>query len=227
MRDDRQTAFGACAAAFAVVQFPLTLAIVAYYPDPSFAMYTTTMRNITTRDMDVEVEDYNASVAYVLASALGAVFAAGSRGLGLDTMLYSTEAMDELSMWDLGFWLAVTIEHACLLAFMCSPVDWYFLALMVAGITFLLNLLSRLPLASNRSRENLLLLLAGLLFLMLYSTVRKHHHGVYFIGLVAMDGLLLVGHTYDAQPDMFVVGNSRLCYVSGMSALMLATYISG
>ena len=48
---------------FTLAQLPMMLALIAYREDPTFAMYTTNLRNVTTREMDVEVED--ASVLYV------------------------------------------------------------------------------------------------------------------------------------------------------------------
>ena len=59
---------------------------------------------------------------------------------------------------------------------------------------------------------------------MLYSTVRQHGHVGFFVGLLIMDGLVLIGHTFDSTPDMQSVGNSRLCYTSGMSAMILVRY---
>jgi hypothetical protein len=219
-------ALGNLAAGFTMVQLPLMLALIAYYRDPLFAMYTTNLRNITTKEMDVEVEDFSASVLYLTASTSAAVFALATRKAVLDSDThYTVEALEELQMWDLCFWVAMIMQHACLVTFMCSPLDWYFLALSVTGITLMLMLISRLPLVQGgRSRENILMMLCGLLFLMLYSTVRRHGHGGFFIGLLIMDSLILIGHTFDSAPDMRTVGNCRLCYTSGMSAMILVSY---
>jgi hypothetical protein len=219
-------ALGTLAGGFTMIQLPLMLALVAYYKDPLFAMYTTNLRNVTTKEMDVEVEDFSASVLYLMASASAAVFALSTRKAVLDSDTnYTVEALEELQMWDLCFWVAMIMQHACLVTFMCSPLDWYFLALSVTGITLMLMLISRLPLVQGgRSRENILMLLCGLLFLMLYSTVRRHGHGGFFVGLLIMDSLILIGHTFDSAPDMRTVGKCRLCYTSGMSAMILVSY---
>ena len=226
MRSKTDDMLGGLAAGLALAQLPVMLSLVAYYPDPLFAMYTTNLRNITTKDMDIEVEDFSASVLYLMASAMAAIFALSSRSATLDSDThYTVEALDDLQMWDLCFWASMSLQHACLVTFMCSPLDWYFLALSVTGITLMLMLISRLPLVpSGRSRENILMLLCGMLFLMLYSTVRRHGHAGFFAGLVIMDALVLIGHTFDAAPDMRTVGNCRLCYACGMSALMLISY---
>jgi hypothetical protein len=212
-----------------LAQLPLMLALVSYYQDPLFAMYTTNLRNATgAKDMmDIEVEDFSASVLYMVTSATAALFGVASRNADLSSSTYySVEILEELQMWDLTFWAAVLMQHACMVTFMCSPIDWYFLALTVTGITLMLMLLSRLPLVQGgRSRENVLMLLCGLLFITLYSAVRRHGHSGFFAGLLIMDALILIGHTFDSNPDMRTVGNGRLCYTAGMSAMLMASYV--
>jgi len=226
MRSKTEDALGGLASGLTLAQLPVMLALAAYFPDPLFAMYTTNLRNITSKDMDIEVEDFSASVLYIVTAASAAVFALSTRKATLDSdTSYCIESIDELQMWDLCFWGTMVLQHACLVTFMCSPLDWYFLALSVTGITLMLMLISRLPLVQNgRSRENILMLLCGMLFLMLGSTVRRHGHAGFFAGLVIMDALVLIGHTFDAAPDMRTVGNCRMCYAGGMGALILISY---
>ena len=217
------------AGGFTLAQLPIMMALVSYYPDPLFAMYTTNLRNVSgTKDMlDIEVEDFSASVLYIGTSAVAALFALASRKAELDSSnFYTVEILEDLQMWDMTFWTTVMLQHSCVVTFMCSPIDWYFLTLTVTGITLMLMLLSRLPLVqAGRSRENILMLLCGLLFMMLYSAVRRHGHAGFFAGLLTMDSLILIGHTFDSSPDMKTVGNGRLCYTSGMSAMILVSYI--
>ena len=213
--------------AFSLVQLPITLALISYYHDPLFAMYTTNLLNITTKEMDIEVEDFSASILYIVASASASMFALASQRakFGSDTP-YTSEALDELGIWDLGFWLAMVLQHTCIVTFMCSPLDWYFLSLVVSGITLLLLLISRLPLVENgRSRENILMLICRTLFFMLYTTVRRRGHAGFFMGLLIMDSLVLIGHTFDHSTDMKTVCNCRLCFTSGMSVLLMISYI--
>ena len=215
------------ASGFTLAQLPVMLSLVSYYRDPLFAMYTTNLRNISnTKEMEIEVEDFSASVLYVMTSAVAALFALSSRKAGLESnVFYTIETLEELQMWDMNFWVAMIMQHTCIVTYMCSPLDWYFLALTVTGITLMLMLLSRLPLVqAGRSRENVLMLLGGLLFIMLYSAVRRHGHVGFFVGLLIMDALILIGHTFDSTPDMLSVGNCRLCYTSGMSAMILVSY---
>jgi hypothetical protein len=213
-----------------LMQLPITMALVSYYNDPQFAMYTTQLLNITTKQMEIEVEDFSASILYLAAAACTALFAAASRNrsnLDADTH-YSLEALQENSMWDLTFWVAQLLQHACLVAFMCSPLDWYFLLLVVSGISLLLLLISRLPLVNGgRSRENILMLIFGMLYFILYTAVRRHGHVVFFMAMLFMDTLMLVGHTFDADPNMQVVLNCRLCYCAGMSVVLMVSYGGG
>ena len=215
--------------AFSLCQLPIMLALISYHRDPLFSMYTTNLLNVTTKEMDIEVEDFSASILYMIASATAAMFALASKRAALEgDTPYSPEALDELRMWDLGFWLAMIAQHTCIITFMCSPLDWYFLSLVVTGITLLLLIISRLPLVDNgRSRENILMLMCGALFFMLYTTVHRHGHAGYFMGLLIMDALVLIGHTFDTSPDMRTVGNCRLCYTSGMSVLLMTSYVQG
>jgi hypothetical protein len=224
---DNDNALMNLASGFTLVQLPVMLALASYYSDPLFAMYTTNLRNISNpKDMEIEVQDFSASVLYILTSAVAALFALASRKVALDSQMhYTAEALEEMQMWDLNFWAVVALQHMCLVTFMCSPIDWYFLTLTVTGLTLMLMLLSRLPLIpSGRSRENVLMLIGGLLFVLLYSAVRRHGHAGYFVGLLTMDMLVLIGHTFDANPDMLVVGNCRLSYAAGMSAMILVSY---
>lgn len=211
----------------AIVQLPVMLAFVAYCRDPLFSMYTTNLRNATTKEMDIQVEDFSASVLYLSTSACAALFAVISRSVDLaSNALYTLESLEDLGLWDLSFWTSVMLQHACIVTYMCSPLDWYFLTLIVLGITLMLMLLARLPLTpNNRSRESTLMAVCVLLFLMLYSTVRLHGHGGFFVGLLVMDCLILIGHTFDSQPDMLTVGNARLSYLSGMSGMILLSYV--
>ena len=219
------------ASGLSLVQLAITMALVSYYRDPQFSMYTTQLLNTTTKQMEVEVEDFSASVLYLGASVFTTLFAMASRSrvnLGSDTH-YSVEAMQEVPMWDLTFWTAQLLQHACLVVFMCSPLDWYFLVLVVSGISLLLLVITRLPLVSGgRSRENILMLLFGMLYFTLYTAVRVHggHVVIFFVSMLFLDALLLVGHTFDADPNMHVVSNCRLCYSASMSVVLMASYVS-
>ena len=217
------TAGGLC-----VVQLPIMLALVGYYPDPVFSLYTTTLVNVTTKQMEIEVEDFPASFLYLGSSCLAALFAMASRSTVLDPdVRYSTEALHESCLWDMTFWVSLLVQHACLLGYMCNPMDWYFLALSVSGVTLLLMLISRLPLVEGgRSRENVLMLMAGILYLTIYSTVRRHGHAGFFAGMLILDGLVLIGHSYDADPNLETVGNCRLCYTAAMAVMLLLSYTS-
>ena len=210
-----------------LVQLPIVMALISYNTDPQFAMYTTQLLNITTKQMEIEVEDFSASILYLAAAACTALFGAASRSrvnFSADSA-YTIDSLQENSMWDLTFWVAQLLQHACLVAFMCSPLDWYFLLLEVSGMSLLLLLISRLPLVSGgRSRENILMLLFGMLYFLLYTAVRRHGHVVFFMSMLFLDALMLIGHTFDSDPNMETVGNCRLCYCAGMSVVLIVSY---
>jgi hypothetical protein len=222
-----ESGFHQMAGGLTLVQLPIVMALVSYYNDPQFAMYTTQLLNITTKQMEVEVEDFSASILYLTAAACTALFGAASRNranLSADTA-YTLESLQENSMWDLTFWVAQLLQHTCLVVFMCSPMDWYFLLLEVSGISLLLLLISRLPLVSGgRSRENILMLLFGMLYFLLYTAVRRHGHMVFFMSMLFLDALMLIGHTFDSDPTMQTVWNCRMCYCAGMSVVLIVSY---
>ena len=71
------------------------------------------------------------------------------------------------------------------------------------------------------------MLLFGMLYFLLYTAVRRHGHVVFFMAMLFMDTLMLVGHTFDTDPTMQVVGNCRLCYVAGMAVVLMVSYGGG
>ena len=73
------------ACTFSLAQLPIMMALISYYRDPLFAMYTTNLLNITTKEMDIEVEDFSASILYTIASASAALFAMASKRTTLDS----------------------------------------------------------------------------------------------------------------------------------------------
>jgi hypothetical protein len=165
---------------------------------------------------------------YLTTSAASFVFSLVTRRLKPDRdSAYTMEGIQELAPWEYGFWTTVMLHHATMTLFMCAPVDWYFLSLTVAGITLTLLLLARLHLVegSNQSRGNFLMLVCGALYFTLYTAVKRHGHAGFLAGLMVMDALVLVGHTFDANPNMQTVGNCRLVYQTGMSAMMLISFV--
>ena len=103
VRGDNDNSMMQMAGGFSVVQLPVMLTLASYYRDPMFAMYTTNLHNISNpRDMEVEMEDFSASLLYILTSAVAALFALASRKVDTQ-MVYTVEALEEVQMWDLNF----------------------------------------------------------------------------------------------------------------------------
>lgn len=212
---------------FSMSQLGVLLVLMSYFPPPEIAVYTANLLNVTTHAIDLEVDLYATGPMYLATSAVTAGFALVSQRMELSqSTSYSAEALQEHPSWDMCFWLSMLLHHGTLISFMCSPCDWYFLVLTVAGSTLLMMLMARLPLVdASRSRDYVIQIVAlGLLFT-LYTAVHRHNHMGFFFGLVSMNVLVLIGHTFDPDPTMQTVGNGRLFYTAGMSVLLLAAYV--
>jgi hypothetical protein len=211
---------------FSMAQLPVLLILMSYFPAPEFAVYTTNLRNITTREMDIDLDDYSTSALYLATSGITAAFALASSNAELDReSRYSMEALQDLSSWDMGFWFSMLFHHGTLISFMCTPCDWYFLVLTVAGSTLLMMLMARMPMVdASRSRDYVVQFVALGLIFMLYTAVQKHNHMGFFGGMLAMNVMVLIGHTFDPDPNMMTVGNCRLFYTAGMSVMLLVSF---
>lgn len=212
---------------FSLSQLPILAILMSYFPPPEFHVFTANLLNTTTKEMHIDVESYSSAPLYLATSGVTALFAIASRRMELDeNTRYTAEMMQEVSAWDMGFWVSMLFHHGLIIMFMCSPCDWYFLVLTTGGSTLLMMLLARLPLVdASRSRDYVLQFVAFGMIFMLYSAVRQHDHAGFFGGVLLMNGLVLIGHTFDQDPNMKVVGNSRLCYTSGMSVIMLGSFM--
>ena len=218
------------ASSFGMAQIFILLIIMSNFRDPDFSIYTTTLLNATdaSHAMDIEVEMFSSMPFYLVSSAATAIFALVTRRMEPDEKTpYSLESLEDIAPWEFGFWATVALHHTTMILFMCAPVDWYFLSLTVCGITLVLLLLARLPLVegSQQSRGNILMLICGALYFTLYTAVRRHGHSGFLAGMVIMDALVLIAHTFDPNPNMQVVSNGRLTYEAGMSAMMLISFV--
>lgn len=215
---------------FGLAQLAILLILMSNFQGPDFSIYTTTLLNASdaSHAMEIEVDVFSSLPVYLTTSAATFVFALVTRRLNPDReSAYTIEGVQELAPWEYGFWTTVVLHHTTMILFMCAPVDWYFLSLTVTGITLTLLLLARLPLVDNtsQSRGNFLMLVCGALYFTLYTAVKRHGHAGFLAGLVIMDALLLIGHTFDTNSNMQTVGNCRLVYQAGMSAMMLISFV--
>ena len=208
--------------ALSVSQLAILLILMSYFPGPELRVFTATILNNAT--MSAEVESYGAGPLYLATSVITAAFAVASRRLD-GVGQYCAETLQEVASWDMSFWASMLLHHTLLIAFMCSPCDWYFLILTAGGSTLLVMLLARQPLVDpSRSRDYVLQFVVFCMVFMLYTAVRQHDHVGFFAGMLLMNGLVLVGHVFEADATMATVINSRLCYCAGMSAMLLASY---
>ena len=215
---------------FGLAQLAILLILMSNFQNPDFSIYTTTLLNATdaSHAMEIEVDVFSSLPVYLTTSASTFVFALVTRRINPSAdSAYTMEIIQELSPWEYGFWATVVLHHTTMILFMCAPVDWYFLFLTVTGITLTLLLLARLHLVEggSQSRGNFLMLVCGTLYFTLYTAVKRHGHAGFLAGLIIMDALVLIGHTFDSNPTMQVVGNCRLVYQAGMSAMMLISFV--
>ena len=218
------------ASAFGMAQVFILLIFMSNYDGPTLSIYTAYLMNATDtlHTMDIEVDMFAAAPLYLLTSFTTCVFALTTRRLTPSADLaYTMESIRELSPWDFGFWCTVILHHASMVLFMCAPVDWYFLSLTVSGITLVLLLLSRLPFVEgvSQSKSNFLMLICGALYFTLYTAVHRHGHMGFLAAMIVMDSLILVGHTFDANPNMQTISNSRLVYNAGSSVLLVISFL--
>jgi hypothetical protein len=215
--------------AFGMAQIFVLLILMSGFNGPTLSIYTAALMNATDtlHTMDIEVDMFSAAPLYLLTSFATCVFALTTKRMApnADTP-YCMESITEASPWEFGFWCTVICHHATMILFMCAPVDWYFLSLTVCGITLVLLLLARLPFleGATQSRSNFLMLVCGALYFTLYTAVRRHGHMGFLAAMVVMDSLILIGHTFDANPNMQTISNSRLVYNAGSSVLLLISF---
>jgi hypothetical protein len=218
------------ASAFGMAQLFILLILLSSFDGPTLSIYTAYLMNATDTQhtMDIQVDMFASSPLYLLTSFATCMFALATRRITPSSdVTYTMEAIADLNPWEYGFWFTVILHHATMILFMCAPVDWYFLSLTVSGITLVLLLMARLPLleGASQSRSNFLMLVCGALYFTLYTAVHRHGHMGFLAALMVMDSLILIGHMFDASPNMQVISNSRLIYNAGSSVLLLISFL--
>ena len=219
------------ASAVGMAQVFILLILMSNFNGPMFSIYTTTLMNATdtTHTMDIEVEMFSGAPVYLFNAVISCIFAATTRRMKPDVDTpYTIEAISEVSPWEFGFWCTVVSQHATMVLYMCAPVDWYFLILTVCGITLVLLLIARLPFIEGaaQSRSNFLMLVCGALYFTLYTGTRHHGHVGYLFAMLIFDFLILIGHTFDSNPNMVTVSNSRLVYQAGMCGVLIISFLT-
>ena len=217
-------------------QCALTLGVILFFPPVDVDVYllqghiNVTSRGISiTPDKDMRGMRVFMAMPLLLASALAAGFATMTCRVqtefsGLD---YQPDALDQLGMWEMVFWLYCLLAHAIVVCVISDPVDVFG---SVSGPCFMVYFLYRAcapkPASLNLTQENLNLLGYGLGVLQTaYQMTETRPNGPTVIMLVVvLDYFLGVGHCYDRQATLDTAANCRLFYVCAGSFALAGLY---
>jgi hypothetical protein len=211
---------------FLVSQAPILVFLMMYYTEPHATLYTTRMSNGTL--VDVQSDEYGTATVYMLVSAVGVSFSFMTAQLEqvgtVDNMVeYTDDLMSTLHVWNAVTWAVAFLTHGIVVAQVCTPVNTYFLALTVIGITYTVQCMC----APGRRRSDSLSLIV---FMILAGTVYSEMHAKHGLRLVAFtalamaDVVLVVGHAFDANSNMETIANTRVFYCSFSIVLLLVLY---
>ena len=226
--------FRACINSFLLVQLPLTILAIIYFPEPITSVMWTTAYNVSVQNIDnvdIEVETFHMSSAYFFTSVCMFFFGFTTKNqYSFDEQTnYDVNSDIPMSMWNVIFWLCALMSHVVLVSRLLCPCEWSLLLLILIGNLEVMMRIVNLPLRciQNRSEENILVLVFVLLNFVLYHNIHIKHgkHLIVFLCLLSCDSLLLVGHIYDKQVSLEVVGNCRLYYVAFLISIMLTLYV--
>ena len=211
---------------FLVSQAPILVFLMMFYPEPRATLYTTRISNGTS--VDLQSDEYGTATVYMLVSAAGVSFSfmtAQLHELGtVDNMVeYTDDLMSTLHVWNAVTWAVAVLAHGIVVAQVCNPVNTYFLALTVIGITYAVQCMCA---PGRRRSDSIALIVFMILAGMVYSEMHAKH-GLRLVGFTALamsDVVLVVGHAFDANANMETIANTRVFYCSFSIALLLVLY---
>jgi len=218
----RNAGIGVC-----MSQAPVLLFLMASYPEPKSVVFIAHMLgNITSSEIDVNVDEYGLAVGYMMVSVCVVIFAFMTLQMQMaqliDNMVeFNVDTMGPLYVWDTTMWLSVLSSHILLTLQICSPVDLYLVILTALGQTICLWAICR----PNSNQNGILI--AYVVCTMAVLSEMQTHHGLrlaVWCMIVIVDLLLVMGHTVDAQINLETVANCRVCYNTMMSVLLLMLY---
>lgn len=184
-----------------------------------------------TPPISLSIQEYGLSPLFLIPSLLIVIFASVTHQLHdlklLDNALeYSEESESQAGIWTPFLWLTSGFAHAAIFVRLMSPVDLFEL---VVAIALPLLCLARLcvprgPHGASSPAFHFIGYAAGLALVWDAMRVRHGTHAVAFSLVACADLLLVMGHTYDHQPSMLLVGNCRLVYMAWLGFLLLMAY---
>jgi hypothetical protein len=189
--------------------------------------------NLTTRGLSVDAsEDFQGlrvfmAMPLMMASLLAAVFSTATYKtyeMGFANQDFQQEAMNEVGLWDLMFWVYCLMIHAIVVLIMGDPVNVFG---AVSATCFMVYFLHRACAPKgqhlNLTQENINILgyCVGVLQMAYQLTDTRSNGSMVVMVVVVLDYFLGVGHTYDRQATLDTVANCRLFYVC-VTALSLS-----
>ena len=231
MEVSRGTAYG-----LGLSQCAITLAAVLFFPPVDVDVYLLEGHiNITTRGIFVTPSDdlrglrVFMAMPVLLASGLVACFTTITCRVHADFsgQDYQMDVIDQISMWELCFWLHSLLAHTIVVLIIGDPISVYG---AVSGPCFMVYFLYRACAPKgqniNLTQENLNILgyFLGVLQMSYQLTDTRPNGATVVMLVVVLDYFLGIGHTYDRQATIDTVTNCRLFYVCTASLAIAALY---
>jgi hypothetical protein len=206
-------------------QVALTLGCVLYSPPVIVYVYhaSVSLKNQTLVPSLVEQSHIHVGPILVFVSLFVAFFTTityqsnhlpETHGIGVQD--YQIEALMELKMWDMMFWLYALSIHCLVVLMLCTPASVFGTILGTLLMTyFLARACAPRGGVVSMTYENFNLLGMGLGFLCVCIQISGAFSNMWFalFLLVASDYLLGIGHVWDSTPTMDTIINCRLFYV--------------
>ena len=222
MEVSRGTAYG-----IALAQVAVTMGVVLFSPGVEVNLFYVRPRmntsaiphTLTIDGAAVKEVQGGLGLPVLMASGLAAVFSTvtyQAHESGISGQDFQPDVMEQVSMWDLLFWVYVLLSHGIAVFVVADPVDIFG---AIASTSFMAYFLYRACTPKgqtlNLTQENLNILgyCVGILMVCYQMTDTRGNGASIVMLLVVLDYFLGIGHTYDRQATMDTISNCRLFYV--------------
>lgn len=223
----RATGYGFCYS-----QLPLFVFAMMYYPEPHAVVYSTKVLNTTTFAVEVVHDEYGLAVIFLCSSALCVVISLMTTqiqdsGLVDNMTEYTDELAAQLYTWSGTLWALVFLSRLAMVLMLCSPVNTYFVILVVLAQTYAIQLMCS-PRAYGKRADTLAIIMYMFVVGIVYVEMQAKHglRLIFWTCQITADILLMVGHTYDSQSNMETISNCRIFFCCFSAALLILLYIA-
>jgi len=217
MEVSRGTAYG-----IGLAQVAVTLGVLLFCPSVEVHVFLAHAKINGTRGVTEDaLETYSGHLGMpiLLGSALVAIFSTvtyRTYETGISGQDYVPDVLEQISMWDLLFWVYLLLLHIIAVLVVADPVDLYGLMASSSFMTYFLHRACspKGPLISlTQENLNLVGYCFGVLMVAYQITETHANSAAILMLLVVTDYFLGIGHTYDKQATIDTVANCRLFYV--------------